>query len=158
MKKILLLLVFGMMFTSCLKEKETEMTVSKSEMVASTTDQPTVVNSTLQEGIIVGMSTEVVTHDSSNHRAVNGALIGGAASYLLSSRPSMTKTLLGAGAGAVVGKTTGGDITQTTTYILTIKNLATNTIIQKETSSSGFMVKDTVNYDNYSDIVFKKTT
>jgi outer membrane lipoprotein SlyB len=120
------------------------------------TQQPKLEN-TLKEGVIVGISKVVTTHDSSNDRAVNGALLGGAASYFLSRRPSITKTLIGASTGAVVGKTTGGDITQTTNYILTIKNLSDNSITQKATTSSGFMVKDTINYDEYSDVIFKKS-
>lgn len=158
MKKIITLLVLVLTFTSCQQQEESKLTYPQDKVISSTNKTPVTVHSTLQDGVILGINSVVTTEDSSNDRAVNGALLGGAASYFLSSKPSITKTLIGAGSGAVIGKTTGGTVTQTTHYILTIKNLSDNSIEQKATQSLGFKVKDTITYDIYKDIIFKKIT
>jgi len=109
-----------------------------------------------EEGIVLGITSETITEDSSNDRTVNGALIGGAASYFLSSRPSATKTLLGAGAGAIIGKTTGGKVKSYTIHTLIIKNLSTNTIDKIETKDINYVKNDTINYNLYENIIYKK--
>jgi len=107
-----------------------------------------------EKGIILGVSSETITEDSSNYRAVNGALLGGVGSYLLSSKPSFTKVAIGAAAGSAVGKMSGGNVTQYTTYTLVIKNIDTGEITQKETKHNNYKSGDTINYSYHDDIIY----
>ena len=150
MRKLILLSALALTFTSC---KQNDSYTSPTETSIQVPKQ----DLGLQQGIIVGINSETITEDSSNDRAVNGALIGGIGSYLLSSKPSFTKIAIGAGTGAVIGKTTGGTITQYTTYTLTIRNIDTKEIHTKyDIKSSNYRLKDTINYEIYGNVMFKQ--
>lgn len=141
-----------MSLTSCQDNTSTTSPPSSKENTPIT--KQTYVSSSYEKGIILGVSSQTIVKDSSDDRAVNGALLGGVGSYLLSSKPSFTKVAIGAASGAAVGKMSGGNVTQYTTYTLVIKNLTTGDITQKETKYNNYKSGDTINYSYHYDIIF----
>ena len=155
--KTLILLLLTIFISSCNNNSEQQQsidnTVKQTEIV--TKEQPEFRN-TLQEGILMSITPTTIVEDNSDSRATNGAILGGVGSMLLSRRPSFTKTIIGAGIGGAVGKMTSNPGVSYTEYLLVIRNTKTNQIIQKSSKNGDFKVKDTINYDVYSNIVFKK--